>query len=54
MPTYTCYGHYGDVAFQHTDPRFWNCMNSDYQWLSIFDDYGNLVSVSDFTNLRGY
>lgn len=46
-------GYYGGLALRETGP-IWDCFDSDYSWYAVVDDYGNLVPVSSFKNIRGY
>jgi len=48
-------GLYGCMAWKndHSSP-FWKCTDGDYDWVSVADDFGTLVAVSNFTNVRGY
>lgn len=53
--TETTDGLYGAYAFRsRADHRFWNCRDCDYAWTAVVDDFGNLVCVSTYENLRGY
>jgi hypothetical protein len=49
-------GWYGSFAFRLPDRRWlWKCYDSsDYSYYAVVDDFGDLVPVSQFTNLRGY
>lgn len=49
-------GPYGFLAYrlQGKDYGLWRCTNTDYRWSAVMDDFGFLVPVSGYTNLRGY
>lgn len=52
----TIFGNYGSVAFRTEENRSeWTCYDSsDYRYMGIVDDFGKLVSISSFENIRGY
>ncbi len=48
---------YGSFCVRHSNWHhgFWSCYeSSDYHYLAVVDDFGNLVGVSSYRNLRGY
>jgi hypothetical protein len=49
-------GRYGSFAIRsETQRHFWSCFeSSDYHYMAVTDDFGNLVQVGSATNLRGY
>lgn len=47
-------GSYGGMAVRAEDRRFWTVYDSDYQWTAVTDDFGDLICVSSYINLRGY
>lgn len=49
-------GVYGSFAI-HFPERWplWSCYeSSDYHYYGVTDDFGNIVSVSEIRNMRGY
>ena len=48
-------GIYGFIAYRDVkDSRKWRCHDSDYMWTAVVDDFGFLVPVSAYVNIRGY
>lgn len=49
-------GMYGSYAYRREAGKpFWVCQeSSDYRYVAVVDDFGQLVPVSHIENLRGY
>lgn len=48
------YGSYGTSCIRSENRSIWDCSNSDYMWQAIIDDFGDLVAISNYINIRGY
>jgi len=56
MQSEVIFGSYGSMAIRDIVQRqFWSCYeSSDYHYMAVTDDFGNLVPIGTITNLRGY
>lgn len=48
-------GSYGCFAIRKAPYDLWTCyLSSDYKFYGVTDDFGDIVPVSSYENLRGY
>jgi hypothetical protein len=49
-------GNYGSFCYKtHPTTPYWDCQDSsDYTYIAVVDDFGNLQQVGCATNIRGY
>lgn len=46
---------YGFQWIRDPDNRnVWICDDPDYRWKAVTDDFGNLIPITNYINMRGY
>lgn len=48
-------GNYGSMHIRMEDRRLWQCYeSSDYEFIGVTDEFGNIIQVGSSKNVRGY